>query len=98
MRYSEILHVLGGLLMAVAVAMIPAAAIGVAEGMWVAWTVSVLIPGLLGLAFYLLTPIKVDLSPREALAIVGLGWLGIVLTGAIPFLLTGTTTSPSWAT
>ncbi len=97
MRYSEILHVLGGLLMAVAVAMIPAAAIGIAEGMWVAWTVSVLIPGLLGLAFYLLTPIKVDLSPREALAIVGLGWLGIVLTGAIPFLLTGTTTSPSWA-
>ena len=81
MRYREILHVLGGLLMAVAVAMIPAAVLGMREGMWLGWLVSLLIPGLLGLAFFALTPGKVDLSAREALAIVGLGWIGIVLTG-----------------
>jgi trk system potassium uptake protein TrkH len=96
-RYSEILHVLGGLLMAVGVAMIPAAALGVAEGTWLAWLVSLLIPGLLGLAFYVFTPGKVDLSAREALAIVGLGWLGIVFAGAVPFLITGTTDSVAWA-
>ncbi len=97
MRYSEILHVLGGLLMAVGVAMIPAAALGVAEGTWLAWLVSLLIPGLLGLAFYVFTPGKVDLSAREALAIVGLGWLGIVFAGAVPFLITGATDSVAWA-
>jgi trk system potassium uptake protein TrkH len=96
-RYGEILHVLGGLLMAVAVAMIPAGALGVLEGLWLGWLVSLLVPGLLGLAFFTLTPRDVDLSPREALAIVGLGWLGIVLTGALPFLLTGTTSSVAWA-
>ena len=97
MRYGEIFHVLGGLLMAVAVAMIPAGVLGATEGMWLGWLVSLLVPGLLGLAFFMLTPAKVNLSPREALAIVGLGWLGIVLTGALPFLLTGTTNSVAWA-
>jgi len=97
LRYGEIFHVLGGLLMAVAVAMIPAGVLGATEGMWLGWLVSLLVPGLLGLAFFMLTPAKVDLSPREALAIVGLGWLGIVLTGALPFLLTGTTSSVAWA-
>jgi trk system potassium uptake protein TrkH len=96
-RYSEILHVLGGLLMAVAVAMIPACALGVAEGLWLGWLVSLLVPGMLGLIFFVFTPGKVDLSAREALAIVGLGWLGIVLTGALPFLLTGATRSVAWA-
>jgi len=83
--------------MAVAVAMIPAGVLGATEGMWLGWLVSLLVPGLLGLAFFMLTPAKVNLSPREALAIVGLGWLGIVLTGALPFLLTGTTNSVAWA-
>ncbi len=97
MRYSEILHVLGGLLIAVAVAMIPAGVLGAFEGLWLGWLVSLLVPGFLGLAFFALTPSKVDLSAREALAIVGLGWLGIVLAGTLPFLLTGTTNSVAWA-
>jgi len=95
--YRAILHILGGLLMAVAVAMIPAAVLGVLEGMWLAWLVALLIPGLMGLAFFMFTPGKVDLSAREALAIVGLGWIAIVLTGAVPFLITGTTRSVAWA-
>ncbi len=93
MRYREILHVLGGLLLSVAVAMLPSAAFGVREGLWLPWLVSVLIPALTGLAFWWLTPRHVDLSPREALAVVGLGWIAIVLAGTVPFLATGVTSS-----
>ena len=97
MRYREILHVLGGLLIAVAIAMLPAGALGVAEGLWLPWLVSFLIPAVAGLTCWWLTRGHVDLSPREALTIVGLGWIAIVLAGAVPFLATGVTRSVPWA-
>ncbi len=97
MRHREILHVLGGLLIAVAIAMVPAALLGVREGLWLPWLISFLVPGLTGLSFWLLTPRKVDLSPRDALAVVGLGWIAIVIAGTVPFLATGVTKSVAWA-
>jgi trk/ktr system potassium uptake protein len=96
-RYREIFHILGGLLMAVAVAMVPAAVLGAREGLWAAWLVSLSIPGLAGFVSFFLTRGKVELSPREALAVVGLGWIAIVVAGAVPFVLTGATDSAVWA-
>ena len=77
--------------------MVPAAALGVREGLWAAWLTSLTIPGLAGFVFFVFTRGKVDLSPREALAVVGLGWIAVVLAGAVPFLLTGATDSVAWA-
>jgi trk system potassium uptake protein TrkH len=96
-KYREILHLLGGLLIAVAVAMLPAAALGVRDGLAIVWLASMLGPGLLGLALWWLTPRHVDLNPREALAVVGLGWLAIVIAGAVPFLAAGVAPSAAWA-
>ncbi len=97
MRYREILHLLGGLLIAVAVAMVPAAALGVGEGLAVPWLLSILGPAVVGGLLWWLTPRHLELKPREALTIVGLGWLAIVAVGAIPFLATGVTDSVAWA-
>lgn len=97
MRYREILHLLGGLLLALAVAMLPAAALGVRDGLAGPWIVSVLTPAVIGGVLWWLTPRHLDLKPREALTVVGLGWLTIVAVGAVPFLATGVTDSVAWA-
>jgi trk system potassium uptake protein TrkH len=97
LRYKDILHLLGGLLIASAVAMLPAAVLGVLEGQWLAWLVSVAVPGLVGFLLWIGTPRHVDISPRDALATVGLGWVSLVVTGALPFLATGVTDSIAWA-
>ena len=96
-RYREIFHLLGGLLMAVAVAMVPAAALGIIEGRAAAWLISFLAPALIGGLLWWFTPRHLDLKPREALTVVGLGWLAIVLVGAIPFVATGVADSLAWA-
>lgn len=97
MRYREILHLLGGLLIALAVAMVPAAVLGVREGLGSAWLISLLVPALIGGLLWWFTPRHIDLKPREALTIVGLGWLVIVAVGAIPFVATRVTDSVAWA-
>ena len=89
MSYRNILHLLGGLLAAVAVAMIPAAAVGIAEGLVGEWLLAMAIPGLLGVALWFATPRSAELNAREALTVVGLAWIAIVLAGALPFLTTG---------
>lgn len=97
MRYKDILHLLGGLLIASALAMLPAAGLGVLEGQWLAWLVSIAVPGVVGFLLWVFTPRRVDISPRDALATVGLGWVSLVVTGALPFLTTGVTDSVAWA-
>ncbi|MCL7927398.1 MAG: TrkH family potassium uptake protein [marine benthic group bacterium] len=88
MSYRNILHLLGGLLVAVAIAMIPAAGVGFVEGLGPAWLLGMAIPGLTGLVLWFATPRSGELNAREALTIVGLAWIAIVLAGAIPFLTT----------
>ncbi len=89
MSYRHILHLLGGLLIAVAVAMLPAAALGVRDGLLRAWLLAMAIPGLLGALLWFVTPRRSELNAREALTVVGLAWLAIVAVGALPFLTTG---------
>ncbi len=97
MSYRHILHLLGGLLVAVAIAMLPAAALGIRDGLTEAWILAVAIPGLLGLFLWFVTPRRSELNAREALTIVGLAWLTIVVVGAIPFVTTGTAPSVAGA-
>jgi trk system potassium uptake protein TrkH len=89
LNYRHILHMLGGLLIAASVAMIPAAVLGIRDGLTEAWLVAMAIPGLLGLSLWFVTPKHPELNAREALTIVGLAWLAIVAAGAIPFFTTG---------
>lgn len=90
MKYREILHLIGGALLAVAAAMAIPAALGASEDLLGPWLLSIAIPGVVGLALWLGTPRRVSLNPREALAVTGLGWIAIVAAGTLPFLTTGT--------
>ncbi len=97
MNYREVLHLLGGALIAVAAAMLLPAALSWPEGLLGAWALAMAIPGGLGLLIWFVTPRRVEINPREALATVGLGWISIVVAGAIPFLTTGVLSSPAAA-
>jgi trk system potassium uptake protein TrkH len=88
-RTREIGHLIGGLLVAVAIAMVPSALIGVREGLLDAWLLAAGPVGAAGLLLWLATPGRPELTARDALVVVGLGWVVIVTAGAVPFLTTG---------
>lgn len=89
MSYREILHILGGLFMAIALAMIPPALIAIQEDLFGAWSLAIGICGIVGLGMWRITPPRPEINQREALAVVGLGWLGLVVSGTLPFVTTG---------
>ena len=89
MSYREVIHVLGGLFMAIAIAMIPPALVAIEEDLFGAWSLAIGICGILGLGMWRITPPRPELNRKEALAIVGLGWLGLVVSGTVPFVTTG---------
>ncbi|MEE9208585.1 MAG: TrkH family potassium uptake protein [Gemmatimonadota bacterium] len=97
MNLREVGHIIGGLLMSVALAMLPSTALALREDLVGGWLVSVAVAGGVGALLWLLTPRDLQINPREALAVVGLGWIAIVVAGALPFLTTGTTASLSAA-
>jgi trk system potassium uptake protein TrkH len=86
----EILHIIGALLMWTAAAMVPPIVFAASEGLFVPWLVAALITAVVGLGFWRLTPREVSINPREGVAIVGLGWIAVVLAGSLPFIATGT--------
>jgi len=87
--YREVLHTLGGLFMVIALAMVPAAIVAIGEDLLGAWALAIGICGFVGLGMWKITPPRPELNPKEALAIVGLGWLGLVVSGTVPFVTTG---------
>lgn len=94
MNLAEVLHLVGAILVWIATAMLPAAALGISEGYGWDWLLAVSSVGGSGAVLWVATPRKVDINPREALVVVGLGWLAVVIAGSIPFLATGVLTSP----
>lgn len=97
MNLKEVLHVVGVILGWVAVAMLPCVALSVGEGLLVAWLVATGTVAVVGAVLWMATPRVVSINPREAIAIVGVGWLTVVVLGAIPFLATGTVPGPTEA-
>lgn len=97
MNAREVLHVVGALLVWMAVAMLLPTGLSVAEGLALPWLLTVGGTGAVGGILWAVTPRRVFLNAREGLAVVGVGWLAVVVAGSAPFLLTGTTGSPAAA-
>lgn len=89
MNVREVLHIVGGLLIWTAVAMVPPAALGFSEGLVVHWCVSVAITAAVGFVIWFLTPREISINRRDGIAIVGLGWLAVVTAGSLPFVVSG---------
>jgi len=85
----EVLHLVGALLVWTAAAMAPAVAFGITEGLAVPWLVAFVGTGAFGGAVWWLTPRQYSINPREGIAVVGLGWIGVVVVGSVPFITTG---------
>lgn len=96
MNLFEVLHVVGALVAWTAVAMLPAAFVGVGEGLAVPWLLTAAGTAALGLLVWFATPRDISINPREGLAVVGLGWIAVVLVGSVPFMATGVAPTP-WA-
>lgn len=90
MNIREVLHIVGALLMWAAVSMVPPAVLGFTEGMAAPWILSVSVTATVGGALWFLTPREVSINRREGIAVVGLGWISVVVAGALPFIFTGT--------
>jgi len=87
----DVVRVIGVLLVATAAAMLPCLLLGVNEGHAAAWLATVGVVGGAGAVAWLATPRIGGINAREGVAIVGLGWVAIVLAGSLPFVLTGVT-------
>ncbi|MFQ6047443.1 MAG: TrkH family potassium uptake protein [Gemmatimonadales bacterium] len=96
MNILEVLHVVGALVVWTAVAMLAPTAVALGEGLWLPWLGAVAIAGMGGALLWWLTPREISINPREGLAIVGLGWICMVIAGAMPFVLLGVAPTP-WA-
>ncbi len=97
MNVREVLHVVGALMAWVAFAMLPPAVLGALEGRALDWIGAIAVAGGSGGVLWLATPRKISINPREGIVIVGLGWIAIVLVGALPFLFTGVAPSVAGA-
>lgn len=92
MSLRHLLHVVGAVVAAVGVSMVPAAVVSAVYGEWsdvVAIVLAALVTSAIGLAVWRLFPRPGELSTREAFASVGLSWVAICLIGALPYLFTG---------
>lgn len=88
MNRLEVLHVVGALLVWTAWAMVPPALVGVGEGLLVPWLGAIAITAGVGGTLWRVTPRAISINPREGLAVVGLGWIAVVVAGSLPFVLT----------
>ncbi len=96
MRYAHLVHVVGIILIALAVALGFTALVAwyLGDGDAPAFVITALAGAVIGWVAYWRTQLTRDLSVREGYAVVTLAWLGVGLLGALPYLLTGTIASP----
>lgn len=96
MRIRHLVHVVGILLMALAAALALTGLVALGYGDGDAWAfgVSAAAGGGAGFLAYRTTELTRDLGVREGYAVVSLAWLAIGIVGSLPFLLTGTLSSP----
>lgn len=90
MNYRCICAVLGLLIVLLGVAMLPSLgwSLYFGDGYWLSWIVSVVPVVSMGTILYLFGRGQAgDMFQREALAIVGLGWLVAAAVGSVPFLI-----------
>jgi len=96
MNPRPVLRVLGFLLVATGAGMLPAAAIAIFDGSHdlVPLLLSAGISAAVGVLLMLTTRGRTDLGVRDGFAIVTFAWLGCGLFGSLPYLLSGTCSTP----
>ena len=96
MKFTFILHILGALLICLALALLTPIPFAIAEGGQTigAFVISSTICLILGGICLKVFKGKKELSVREGFAIVTFGWLLFAIFGALPYLLSGAISSP----
>lgn len=99
MNFGHLLHVAGGILIALAAALLVTAGVALAfgDGDSLAFLVTAVLSAGIGWIAWRQTRLERDLSVREGYAVVSLAWLAVGVIGAIPYLLTGVVVSPAAA-
>lgn len=95
MSVRSVVHVIGLLLVTVALAMLLAAGVSTVygDGDTVGILLSALVTGAVGLLAAASTSLDDEIGAREGYAIVTLGWAVTAVVGALPYLFTGTAPS-----
>ena len=96
MKFTFILHILGALLICLALALLTPLAFAITEGATTirAFILSATTCLVIGIACLKLFKSKKELSVREGFAIVTFGWLTFAIFGALPYLFSGAIGSP----
>ncbi len=89
MNIFEVLHVVAALLVWTAAAMVVPLGYAVSDGLLWPWIASIVVTAAVGGGLWWITRGDISINPREGLAVVGLGWVGVVLVGSFPFIFTG---------
>src|SRR5690606_10124559 len=92
---GDITHIVGVIILGIALALAACAIAGLAigDGSFVPLMLSACIAAVFGGAGRGLTHPPFDLNYREGVAAVSLAWIAVALAGALPFYLSGTTSS-----
>ena len=95
MHFSSVIHILGFLLMFLAVAMLLPVAFSLyyGDGDHTALLISAAITLIFGFITYKVTRFAQDLRPKEGFAVVTFGWVAFSVFGSLPFLISGAITS-----
>ncbi|MDY0189256.1 MAG: TrkH family potassium uptake protein [Desulfuromonas sp.] len=96
MKFTFILHILGALLICLALALLTPLPFAFAEGSATvrAFALSATVCLILGVACLKLFHNKKELSIREGFAIVTFGWVVFAIFGALPYIFSGAISSP----
>jgi len=96
LNIGDVVHIVSAILLAVALAQLACAAVGVAlrDGSFVPLLISSGMTALLGGIGRRSTAVPQDLSYREGFATVSLAWMAVGVAGSFPFLLSGAISSP----
>jgi trk system potassium uptake protein TrkH len=96
MSWRNLLHVVGAVVGAVGISMVPSALISAVYQEWsdMLWiTLAAAVTTAIGLLLWRGFPRPSELTTREAFASVGLAWVAICLIGSLPYLFTGSITN-----
>ncbi len=69
--------------------MLPSLLLSARENLLKPWALAVILTMGTGGVLWLVTPRKIKINNREGVAVVGLGWISVVLLGSAPFWFTG---------
>lgn len=96
LSFGEVIHLTGVILLGIAVALLPCAAVGafLRDGSFLPLFLSALITGAAGGAARHFTHVPEDINIREGFAIVTVAWTAVAVFGALPYLLSGAIPNP----